>query len=150
MSKTSLTRADFRTKNQKHMTADGTFKIFAIICSVVENNVICIAFSGSTSPNPFDLGGLGTTLMPTTNGSNNSNNGKRTEIRCYSKRSFLRNFENDFCFFSVNAATGTKPKKGVQSILGEHSNLVNLDELVSSTGKQQGNILCAYILGDLG
>jgi len=66
---------------------------------------------GSTSPNPFDLGGLGTTLMPTTNGSNNSNN--------------------------VNAATGTKPKKGVQSILGEHSNLVNLDELVSSTGKQQ-------------
>ena len=43
-------------------------------------------------------------------------------------------------FFSVNAATGTKPKKGVQSILGEHSNLVNLDELVSSTGKQQGDI----------
>ena len=100
MSKTSLTRADFRTKNQKDMTADGTFKIFAIIFSVVENNVICIAFSGSTSPNPFDLGGLGTTLMPTTNGSNNSNNGKRTEIRCYSKRSFLQNFENDFCFFS--------------------------------------------------
>ena len=40
MSKTSLTRADFRTKNQKHMTADGTFKIFAIICFVVESDVL--------------------------------------------------------------------------------------------------------------
>ena len=35
--------------------------------------------------------------------------------------------------------TGTKPKTStVQSILGEHSNLVNLDNLVTS-GKQQGN-----------
>merc|ERR1712029_192299 len=37
-------------------------------------------------------------------------------------------------------ATGTKPKKaasgGVHSLLGEHSNLVNLDELVSSAEKQ--------------
>jgi len=67
---------------------------------------------GSTSPNPFDLGGLQTTLEPSTvNGSNNG-----------------------------GMATGTKPKKaasgGVHSLLGEHSNLVNLDELVSSAGKQ--------------
>lgn len=33
--------------------------------------------------------------------------------------------------------TGAKPKKSVQSILGEHSNLVNLDNLVSET-KTQG------------
>ena len=26
--------------------------------------------------------------------------------------------------------TGAKPKKGVESLLGEHSNLVNLDNLV--------------------
>ena len=32
--------------------------------------------------------------------------------------------------------TGTKPKRsgGVQSLLGEHSKLVNLDDLVSSGG----------------
>ena len=34
--------------------------------------------------------------------------------------------------------TGTKPKSTVQTLLGEHSNLVNLDDLVTS-GKQQGN-----------
>ena len=33
--------------------------------------------------------------------------------------------------------TGTKPKKIVESLLGEHSNLVNLDNLVSS-GKNPG------------
>jgi len=66
---------------------------------------------GTVSPNPFDLGGLQSTLEPTVNGSN-------------------------------NMMTGTKPKKaaaasgGVHAILGEHSNLVNLDELVSSAGKQ--------------
>ena len=35
--------------------------------------------------------------------------------------------------------TGTKPKTStVQTMLGEHSNLVNLDNLVTS-GKQQGS-----------
>ena len=34
--------------------------------------------------------------------------------------------------------TGTKPKSTVQTLLGEHSNLVNLDDLVTS-GKQPGN-----------
>lgn len=35
-----------------------------------------------------------------------------------------------------NEETGTKPKRsgGVQSLLGEHSKLVNLDDLVSSGG----------------
>jgi hypothetical protein len=38
---------------------------------------------------------------------------------------------------TASVATGAKPKKsaGVQSLLGEHSNLVNLDDLVSSAGK---------------
>ena len=37
--------------------------------------------------------------------------------------------------------TGTKPKKGggVQSLLGEHSKLVNLDDLVSSGGGAGGS-----------
>ncbi len=37
-----------------------------------------------------------------------------------------------------NNNTGAKPKKTVQSLLGEHSNLVNLDNLVTDT-KTQGN-----------
>ena len=36
--------------------------------------------------------------------------------------------------------TGTKPKSTVETLLGEHSNLVNLDDLVTS-GKQQGKII---------
>ena len=36
--------------------------------------------------------------------------------------------------------TGTKPKSTVETLLGEHSNLVNLDDLVTS-GKQQGNVI---------
>lgn len=61
-----------------------------------------ISNNGATSPNPFDLGGLSSTLGA-----------------------------NGLTPPSL-AMTGTKPKKGVQSILGEHSNLVNLDELVSA------------------
>ena len=37
--------------------------------------------------------------------------------------------------------TGTKPKKSVQSLLGEHSNLVNLDNLVTDKKTQQGMFL---------
>ena len=32
--------------------------------------------------------------------------------------------------------TGTKPKKSVHSLLGEHSNLVNLDNLVTADNKK--------------
>ena len=32
--------------------------------------------------------------------------------------------------------TGVKPKKGVESLLGEHSNLVNLDNLVKVISSQ--------------
>ena len=38
---------------------------------------------------------------------------------------------------SDSSQTGTKPKSTVQTLLGEHSNLVNLDDLVTS-GKQPG------------
>ncbi len=61
------------------------------------------AYPGSTSPNPFDLNDLtgGMSDALATNGSS-------------------------------TAATGAKPKKaGVQSLLGEHSKLVNLDDLVN-------------------
>ncbi len=64
---------------------------------------------GTTSPNPFDLGGM-SSAMPTV----------------------LPSLDNS------NGATGAKPKKTVQSLLGEHSNLVNLDNLVTDT-KTQGN-----------
>jgi len=74
---------------------------------------------GSTSPNPFDLGGLTSTLE--SNG--NSANGSGLLLQQQQPSGLVM-------------ATGTKPKKqgggGVQSLLGEHSNLVNLDELVSS------------------
>ena len=43
--------------------------------------------------------------------------------------------------------TGTKPKSTVQTLLGEHSNLVNLDDLVTS-GKQQGNNISQITLND--
>merc|ERR1719323_1962231 len=55
---------------------------------------------GTTSPNPFDLGDMGSTLPPTQMVSNN---------------------------------TGAKPKNSVHSLLGEHSNLVNLDNLVTDS-----------------
>jgi hypothetical protein len=35
--------------------------------------------------------------------------------------------------------TGARPKKGVQSIIEEHSNLVNLDNLLT-TSKNQGEM----------
>ena len=56
---------------------------------------------GTTSPNPFDLGDMGSTMPLTINN------------------------------------TGAKPKKSVNSLLGEHSNLVNLDNLVTDS-KNQG------------
>ncbi len=40
-------------------------------------------------------------------------------------------------------STGAKPKKTVKSMLGEHSNLVNLDNLVS-TSHTQGKLLYLY------
>jgi len=57
---------------------------------------------GTTSPNPFDFGDMGSTLPPTQIGMANNN-------------------------------TGAKPKKSVHSLLGEHSNLVNLDNLVTDS-----------------
>lgn len=72
--------------------------------------------AGTTSPNPFDLSDLQSGLKePNTLAPSSSSN------------------------LGPMASTGAKPKKpgGVQAILGEHSNLVNLDELVSS-GKQPG------------
>ena len=36
--------------------------------------------------------------------------------------------------------TGAKPKKSVNSLLGEHSNLVNLDNLVTDSKKEGKNI----------
>ena len=46
-----------------------------------------------------------------------------------------------------SSQTGTKPKSTVQTLLGEHSNLVNLDDLVTS-GKQTGkmNVNFLYLL----
>jgi hypothetical protein len=64
---------------------------------------------GTTSPNPFDMGGMNSGV-----GGLNSSVPK-----------------------SGPSHTGTKPKAStVQTMLGEHSNLVNLDNLVTS-GKQQ-------------
>jgi len=62
---------------------------------------------GTTSPNPFDMGGMSSGVggINTSAPKNNSSH------------------------------TGTKPKSTVQTLLGEHSNLVNLDDLVTS-GKQ--------------
>ena len=62
-------------------------------------------YSGTTSPNPFDLGELRGGL----------------------------------------AETGARPKKGVQSIIEEHSNLVNLDNLLTSS-KNQGNLFFLSIV----
>merc|ERR1712088_1217776 len=58
---------------------------------------------GTTSPNPFDLGDMGSTMALTT------------------------------------SAHGAKPKKSVNSLLGEHSNLVNLDNLVTDSKKEARN-----------
>ena len=45
---------------------------------------------------------------------------------------------------SDSSQTGTKPKSTVQTLLGEHSNLVNLDDLVTS-GKQPGKMHIQYL-----
>jgi hypothetical protein len=65
------------------------------------NYTLYFPLSGTTSPNPFDLGDMGSTMPLTINN------------------------------------TGAKPKKSVNSLLGEHSNLVNLDNLVTDS-KNQG------------
>ena len=66
-----------------------------------KNYPLYFPLSGTTSPNPFDLGDMGSTMPLTINN------------------------------------TGAKPKKSVNSLLGEHSNLVNLDNLVTDS-KNQG------------
>ena len=44
---------------------------------------------------------------------------------------------NQFIFKNGSGMnTGVKPKKGVESLLGEHSNLVNLDNLVKVISSQ--------------
>lgn len=58
--------------------------------------------NGGTSPNPFDLAEMGSTL----------NSGPSP---------------------AMGHSTGAKPKKSVHSLLGEHSNLVNLDNLVTDS-----------------
>ncbi len=63
-----------------------------------------IVITGTTSPNPFDLGEMRAGL---------------TE-------------------------TGARPKKGVQSIIEEHSNLVNLDNLLT-TSKNQGEMAVFFL-----
>ena len=62
-------------------------------------NEIEVNNGGTTSPNPFDLGGISASM---------ANN------------------------------TGAKPKKSVNALLGEHSNLVNLDNLVTDSKLSQG------------
>lgn len=65
----------------------------------------------STSPNPFDLKDLVSSMEATLE-------------------------PNSQALATSSLETGTKPKRsgGVQSLLGEHSKLVNLDDLVSSGG----------------
>ena len=70
-------------------------------------------FTGTTSPNPFDFGDMGSTLPPTQIGMANNN-------------------------------TGAKPKKSVHSLLGEHSNLVNLDNLVTDSKNQGKCLICPF------
>ena len=65
--------------------------------------------NGTTSPNPFDLGEMGSTL-PLTHSA-----------------------------MASNGNTGAKPKNSVHSLLGEHSNLVNLDNLVTDSKSAAGN-----------
>jgi hypothetical protein len=76
--------------------------------TIVQSKYITL---GTTSPNPFDMGGM--------------NSGVGVINSAVSK--------------SDSSQTGTKPKSTVQTLLGEHSNLVNLDDLVTS-GKQPGKI----------
>ena len=68
-------------------------------------------YLGTTSPNPFDMGGMSSGVGGISSAASKS----------------------DSCH------TGAKPKSTVQTLLGEHSNLVNLDDLVTS-GKPQGSI----------
>ena len=65
-----------------------------------------ILFTGTTSPNPFDLGEMGSTLPPTQ--------------------------------LLAGSNTGAKPKNSVHTLLGEHSNLVNLDNLVTDSKNAAG------------
>lgn len=79
-------------------------------------------FIGSTSPDPFDLSAMNNDLIggattPTA----------RTEIGLIGS------------YGASDGNTGARPKKSMQSLLGEHSNLVNLDNLVTS-GKHPGTI----------
>lgn len=93
---------------------------------VVRENELCFFLGssfyfisiGSISPNPFDLNDMGSNLQqpmmssssttPTPGGLGGANGG---------------------------AIGGAKPKKSVQTLLGEHSKLVNLDNLVSESSK---------------
>lgn len=72
----------------------------------------------TASPNPFDMNEMGETLNPS------PSNGEMLRPSSASPNAI---------------GGGAKPKKTVQSLLGEHSNLVNLDDLVSSTTTTAGN-----------
>ena len=67
---------------------------------------------GSTSPNPFDLSEMGAGLRPMQAGNSSTSTSP------------------------ITTGGGAKPKKSVQSMLGEHSKLVNLDDLVSGAATQ--------------
>ena len=88
--------------------------------SIVISDFIILVFPiGTTSPNPFDMGGMSSGVDRISNSASKNN----------------------------SSHTGTKPKSTVETLLGEHSNLVNLDDLVTS-GKQQGisvNKICYYL-----
>ncbi len=74
---------------------------------------------GVSSPNPFDLKDLDSGLLPAAVGASG---------------------------IPGPAQTGTKPKKSVQTLLGEHSNLVNLDNLVSDSQPGEKPKLCSSVI----
>jgi len=76
---------------------------------------------GMSSPNPFDLKEMGAGLPV---GAAGGVGGQEISLG------------------TNGAATGAKPKKSVQSLLGEHSKLVNLDNLVSDS--QPGKYLTEF------
>ena len=98
MSKTSLTRADFRTKNQKDMTADGTFKIFAIICFVVESDVL-LHFQVAHLQTPLTWEASAPHLCQPLMDQTTPTMVRGPKSDVILKGVFLENFENDFCFF---------------------------------------------------
>ena len=101
---------------------------------------------GAASPprpaNPWDLSGLdpvgGAQLLgaaPLQVGGTDESPGERLCLDCFDNGFYLI----FFCLFVYLQETGAKPKTStVESLLGEHSALVNLDSLVGSRPQQAG------------